>query len=103
MSEAPITESGLYRVLRKSREDDDPKIARIHRLLSGLYIAVALNWLHDLGATVEMFDWLDGRQGGFMSTEFEHELGVMAPFLAMVFVPIVMKWLEVRRRKADSD
>ncbi len=95
-----LTESGIYKLLIERRDDADPKIARIHRMLTALSIAVALNWLQDFFSVVEMLDWMDGRESGFMSDEFSHDLTVMGPFVAMVFVPIAMKWLEVRKKRA---
>lgn len=78
------------------RREADRVARRNRQLLIALYVLVCLNWLHDLTAVTEMFDWWDGRTGGFLSTELEHELTVMGPLVAMIFVPIVVKWLDVR-------
>lgn len=85
------------------RVDDD--VRRNRRLLVALYALVCLNWLHDLSTSVEMFDWLDGRSQGFLSSEVEHEVTVLGPLIAMVFVPIIVKWIDVRfgRRKRGGE
>lgn len=64
------------------------KIARLEWLVGSLrtwaiVIAtlVGLNWMHDLGAATEMFDWWDGRTEGLLSSETEHEITVMMPLL----------------------
>ena len=65
------------------------------RWLMVIAVLLALNWLHDLGATVEMLDWLDGRDSGFMSDEFSHDVSVIMPLL-LVVIPI---WWGRRRDK----
>lgn len=83
----------------RGRRSTDEDVRRNRRLLIGVYILVCLNWLHDLGVSVEMFDWWDGREEGLLSTALEQELAVLGPLFAMIFVPIIVKWLDVYFRK----
>lgn len=92
MARAKERRAGLER-----RVDND--VRRNRRLLVALYVLVCLNWLHDLSTSVEMFDWLDGRSQGFLSSEMEHEVTVLGPLIAMVFVPIIVKWIDIRFRR----
>lgn len=77
----------------------------LRRWMYVLVALVALNWLHDAGATAEMLDWFDGREGGFFSTEFEHELSVVMPLL-LVVIPIFWgrhKDRRAKRQQAGAD
>ncbi len=58
-----------------------------------------LNWSHDLGAVIEMFDWWDGRTEGLLSSEFEHEITVMTPLLIAV-VPVIYGLVRDKRTRA---
>lgn len=69
-------------------------------------ILLALNYAHDLGATTEMFDWWDGRDGGLLSSETEHEITVMTPLL-LAALPLIYGFVRDRKAKtralADAD
>lgn len=67
------------------------------RWLIVIAVLLALNWAHDLGVAVEVFDWWDGREaeGGFLSSEIEHEITILMPLL-LALVPI---WWGRRRDK----
>lgn len=71
--------------------------ASVRRWLVVIAVLLALNWAHDLGAAVEMFDFWDGREGGFLSTELEHEVTVLMPLLLAV-IPLL--WGRRRDRQA---
>lgn len=72
--------------------------ASLHTWLIVVAVLLTLNYAHDLGAATEMFDWWDDRDGGLLSTEFEHEVTVMTPLL-LAALPLVYGLLRDRRAK----
>ena len=75
----------------------------MRRWLFVIIALVGLNWLHDLGATVEMLDWWDGREEGFMSSELEHEVTVLMPFVLALITIIWGRRRDKRARRANGE
>jgi hypothetical protein len=72
-------------------------VSSLRRWIFVVVAVLALNWAHDLGVSVEMFDWWDGRTEGLLSSEIEQEITVLTPLL-LALVPIL--WGRRRDRLA---
>ncbi len=95
-----VIESVEFRVDTESRiQKLEWLVGSLRRWAVVIVVMHGLNWIHDLGVSVEMFDWWDGRTEGLLSSEFEHEVAVLTPLLIAI-LPVVYGVMRDRRTKA---